>query len=74
MSKLKYFFVAGLLRIAGWLSLAGAQRIGKFLGLLMWRLPVKAREVTDINLAICLPELSQAERAAMAKESLVTQG
>ncbi|MGK0524969.1 MAG: KDO2-lipid IV(A) lauroyltransferase [Pseudomonadales bacterium] len=74
MSKLKYFLVAGLLRIAGWLSLAGAQRIGKLVGLLMWKLPVKAREVTDINLAICLPELPQAERATMAKESLVNTG
>lgn len=74
MSKLKYFLVAGLLRIAGWLSLAGAQRIGKLVGLLMWKLPVKAREVTDINLAICLPELPQAERAIMAKESLVNTG
>jgi len=74
MSKLKYFFVAGLLRIAGWLSLANAQRIGKFVGLLMWRLPAKPRVVTDINLSICFPELSQPERAAMAKESLINTG
>ncbi|HEA51224.1 lysophospholipid acyltransferase family protein [Marinobacter antarcticus] len=74
MSKLKYFFVAGFLRIAGCLSLASAQRIGKLVGLAMWKLPVKPREVTDINLAICLPELSQPARAAMAKESLVHTG
>ena len=74
MSKLKYFFVAGLLRIASLLSLAGAQRIGKLVGLLMWKLPVKPREVTDINLAICLPELSLPARAAMAKESLMSTG
>ncbi|WP_100641238.1 lysophospholipid acyltransferase family protein [Marinobacter salexigens] len=74
MSKLKYFFVAGLLRIAGKLSLANAQRIGKFIGLLMWRLPLKAREVTDINLTICLPELSPTERADLAKESLISTG
>lgn len=74
MSKLKYFFVAGFLRIAGCLSLASAQRIGKLVGLAMWKLPVKPREVTDINLAICLPELSQPARAAMAKESLMHTG
>tara|TARA_R110000822_G_scaffold33118_2_gene94718 strand:- start:476 stop:1381 length:906 start_codon:yes stop_codon:yes gene_type:complete len=74
MSKLKYFFVAGLLRIAGWFSLASAQRIGKLVGLLMWKLPAKPREVTDINLSICLPELSQPERAAMAKKSLMNTG
>lgn len=74
MSKLKYFFVASLLRIAGLLSLANAQRIGKLVGLLMWKLPAKPREVTDINLSICLPELSQPARAAMAKESLMNTG
>ncbi|MGO1462591.1 MAG: lysophospholipid acyltransferase family protein [Marinobacter sp.] len=74
MSKLKYFFVAGLLRIAGLLSLANAQRIGKFVGLLMWKSPNKPREVTDINLSICLPELPPAARAAMAKESLINTG
>ncbi|WP_417516596.1 lysophospholipid acyltransferase family protein [Marinobacter sp.] len=74
MSKLKYFFVAGLLRIAGCLSLANAQRIGRLVGLLMWKLPAKPRAVTDINLSICFPELSQPARAAMAKESLINTG
>ena len=74
MSKLKSFAVAALLRIAGSLSLAGAQRIGKFVGFLMWRLPTKPREVTDINLSICFPELSQTERAALSRNSLVHTG
>ncbi|RBW48133.1 lysophospholipid acyltransferase family protein [Marinobacter sp. F3R11] len=74
MSKLKYFVVAGLLRMAGWLSLANAQRIGKLVGLLMWRFPTQPREVTDINLSICFPELSQTDHAAMAKESLMNTG
>ena len=74
MSKLKYFVIAGLLRIAGWLSLAGAQRIGRFVGYLVWRLPTKSRQVTDTNLSICLPELSDTERAVMSKRSLAQTG
>jgi len=74
MSKLKYFIIAGLLRIAGWLSLAGAQRVGRFVGYLVWRLPTKSRQVTDINLSICLPELSDTERAVMSKRSLAQTG
>lgn len=74
MSKVKYFLIAGLLRIAGWLSLANAQRVGRFVGFLMWKFPGKPREVTDINLSICLPELSQPERAAMVKKSLMSTG
>ncbi len=74
MSKLKYFVIAGLLRVVGWLSLGNAQRIGRWIGLLLWKFPTKAREVTDINLRICLPELSAQERERMAQASLVQTG
>lgn len=74
MSKLKYFVIAGLLRVVGWLPLGRAQRIGRWIGLLLWKVPTKAREVTDINLRICLPELSGQERERMAQASLVQTG
>ncbi len=74
MSKLKYFVIAGLLRVVGWLPLGSAQRIGRWIGLLLWKFPTKAREVTDINLRICLPELSAQERERMAQASLVQTG
>ncbi|MCS5563781.1 lysophospholipid acyltransferase family protein [Marinobacter sp.] len=74
MSKLKYFVIAGLLRVVGWLPLGSAQRIGRWIGLLLWKVPTKAREVTDINLRICLPELSGQERERMAQASLVQTG
>ncbi len=34
----------------------------KLVGLFMWKLPAKPREVTDINLSICLPELPKPRR------------
>ncbi|AOY88854.1 lipid A biosynthesis acyltransferase [Marinobacter salinus] len=74
MSKFKYFIIAGLLRVAGWLSLGRAQKIGKSLGLLLWRLPTKSRQVTDINLSICLPELSASARSRLSRESMAQTG
>ncbi|MBW0149363.1 lysophospholipid acyltransferase family protein [Marinobacter arenosus] len=74
MSKLKYLVIAGLLRIAGGLSLASAQRIGKWLGLLIWKLPTKSRQVTDTNLSICLPDLSDTERQTMSRASMIQTG
>ncbi|MCK2149773.1 lysophospholipid acyltransferase family protein [Marinobacter alexandrii] len=74
MSKLKYFIIAGLLRVVGWLSLGNAQKIGKWIGLLTWKLPTKSRQVTDTNLSICLPDLSDTDRSAMSKASMIQTG
>ncbi len=54
MKKLEYYTIATLLRVVSWLSLSAAQRLGGFVGSILWRLPTKARQVTDINLASLL--------------------
>jgi KDO2-lipid IV(A) lauroyltransferase len=74
MSKLKYFLIAGLLRVAGSLSLATAQRLGRMVGWLLWRLPTQPRDVTATNLSICLPELTPFQRAELSKASLANTG
>lgn len=74
MSKLKYFLIAGLLRIAGLLPLKLAQAIGKFGGLLAWHLNGRSRKTTDVNLRICLPELSAEEQRRLSKESMAHTG
>ena len=74
MSKLKYFLIAGLLRIAGLLPLKLAQAIGRFVGLLAWRLNGRSRKTTDVNLRICLPELSSEEQQRLSKESMAHTG
>lgn len=74
MSKLKYFLIAGLLRLAGSLPLGVAQWLGKWLGLLAWRLPTKSRQVTDTNIAICLPELSPEEQHQLSRASMAQTG
>lgn len=74
MRKLKYYTITSLLRIASLLNLRGAQRIGSFLGGIAWRIQSKARRVTDINLDICMPELSSEERKALSYQSLQHTG
>jgi KDO2-lipid IV(A) lauroyltransferase len=70
MKKLKYYTIAILLRVVSWLSLGAAQRLGVFVGAILWRLPTKTRQVTDINLAICLSELNAGEREQLSKDSV----
>ena len=40
------------------------------MGSILWRLPTKACQVTDINLAIGLPELDAGEREQLSKDSV----
>jgi KDO2-lipid IV(A) lauroyltransferase len=74
MSKLKYFLIAGFLRIAGSLPLGLAQFIGKWSGLLAWHLNSQSRKVTDTNLRICLPELSAEQRKQLSRDSMAHTG
>jgi len=74
MSKLKYFLIAGVLRIAGSLPFGAAQFLGKWFGLLAWKLGGKSRQVTDTNIRICLPELSPPQQHRLSKESMEHTG
>lgn len=70
MRKLKSYILTILLRITGLLSLSAAQRAGWFIGGIVWRLGSGPRKVTDLNLKLCLPELSNAERHQLSYDSL----
>lgn len=74
MSKFKYYLIAGLLRIVSFLPLGAAQFIGKWLGLLAWKLGGRPKKITDINLDICLPELTEAQRKDLSRDSLAHTG
>ena len=74
MRKLKYFFITSVLGIAGSLSLATAQKLGRMVGWFLWKLQTQPRDVTATNLAICLPELTSTERAELTKASLANTG
>lgn len=74
MRKLKYFLITGVFNIAGSLSLATAQKLGRVVGWFLWKLRTQPRNVTEINLSICLPELTATERAELTKASLASTG
>lgn len=74
MSKFKYYLIAGLLRIVSYLPLGAAQFIGKWLGLLAWKLGGRPKKITDINLDICLPELTEEQRWELSRDSLAHTG
>lgn len=64
----------GALRLCACLPLSRAQALGRFLGAVMWRFARRTRLFAECNLALCLPELSETEREALARESLAHLG
>ena len=74
MSKLKYYLIVAPLRLAGALPLGLAQKLGRWGGQLAWMLGSGSRKVTETNIRLCLPELSEQERQALARRSLEHTG
>ncbi len=74
MSKLKYYLIAGALRLAGSLPLPVAQALGRLVGWLMWRLNTQGRKVTETNIALCLPEYTSEQQQQLVKRSLAHTG
>lgn len=74
MAITKTSLLITLLKLAGKLPLRLAQRIGMALGWLGWVCRTESRRVTEINLAMCLPELSDQERQALGRASLQQTG
>lgn len=73
-NKLKYYLIVSFLRVAGSLPLSAAQTIGRWAGWLAWNLQGQSRKVTDTNIQLCFPELSQPEQRELSKQSLMHTG
>jgi Lauroyl/myristoyl acyltransferase len=63
-----------LLRLFAQLPLWLTHALGGGLGLIAWLIPGKRRHVALTNLALCLPELNQAERRRLARRSFMHTG
>lgn len=74
MERLKGAVVVGFLKLFSLLPFGVAQRLGAFVGWLMWKLPNRSCEVVRINFAHCLPELSEVEREKLVGETLLNIG
>jgi KDO2-lipid IV(A) lauroyltransferase len=59
------------LKLLGLLPITLAGKIGRGVGHLAWWLAPGPRKVTLKNLALCFPDLSDSERVALAKESII---
>ena len=70
MDKFKGALVVGFLRLFALLPWRAVQGLGSAIGWLMWKLPNRSREVARINLDRCFPELTNAERERLLRESL----
>ncbi len=70
MDKFKGALVVGFLRLFALLPWRAVQGLGSAIGWLMWKLPNRSREVARINLDKCFPELTNAERERLLRESL----
>ncbi|MCG8613105.1 MAG: lysophospholipid acyltransferase family protein [Pseudomonadales bacterium] len=70
MNKIKARLAVGLIRIVSLLSLASVQKLGAFLGMVLWRTGSSPAKVTKINIDLCFPERSEAEREKLAAQSL----
>ncbi|MFT5577392.1 MAG: KDO2-lipid IV(A) lauroyltransferase [Paraglaciecola psychrophila] len=74
MKKIKQYLLHTVLRMLALLSLSLAATLGRLIGAGLWRLNGRARSISEINLALCLPELSNTERALLARQSLAHLG
>ncbi len=68
------WFALGLLRLCICLPYGALMRLGQGLGLLVMHVLPKRRHITAVNLKLCFPHLSEAERAQMMRESFKSAG
>lgn len=63
-----------LLRLLALLPLGLNRRLGALIGWLAWILRTESRQISDTNVAICLPELSPALQRDMVRQSMIETG
>ncbi len=68
------WLVRGFMSFSARLPITRARSLGRFLGGVSSRFPNEARDVTNLNLKLCYPELSAQERRQMTRRSLEETG
>jgi KDO2-lipid IV(A) lauroyltransferase len=74
MDSLKARFVIWALKLLACLSLKNAQRLGAFIGKLLWWGDSRTTRVTIENIQRCYPQLSHEEQQMLIKKSLIETG
>ena len=63
-----------VIHLMSYVSLSAAQRVGRGIGWLMWIRRTRGREVARVNLSLCYPDQTDAERSDMIHETLLQSG
>jgi KDO2-lipid IV(A) lauroyltransferase len=66
--------LVGLLWLLHWLPLPALAALGNGLGLLLYAALVQRRRVVDVNLRLCFPDLSSADRRGLARRHFRSLG
>jgi len=66
--------ILALMWLLHWLPLPLLALIGKALGLALWLLVAERRRVTLINLGLCFPQLTAAQKSALARRHFMAFG
>lgn len=72
--KIRNPFIRALIGILAKLSFKWNQKVGNFIGILLYRYSKDLRRTTEINLQRCFPEKNDQERAAICKHSMLESG
>ncbi len=64
----------GAMRVGAWLPWRLRLAIGRGLGLLAWAAVPRRRHIVDTNLRLCFPQLGDAERAKLVRETFEANG
>ena len=72
--QIKSIVIELSLKLISLLPFRLAQRIGMVIGIFNWLLRTRAARVTQVNLALCVPELNEQARSQLARTSLMETG
>lgn len=64
----------GCIWLAAHLPFSWQMQIGRWIGLLMYRLARSRRHICEVNIALCFPELSAAEQTKLVRDTFVSNG
>ena len=71
---MKLWIIHSFFRLLSWLPLSLSQKLGSMAGQLSWLKQGRSAKVTLKNLSLCMPELANDERRALAQQSLRDKG
>lgn len=74
MKNLVGYLMIFVIHLMSYVSLSVVQRVGRGIGWLMWLRRTRGREVARVNLSLCYPNQTDAERSQMVHDTLLQNG